>query len=75
MDLSPYLKLMLDKSADSLILTVDTPPSLRLSDQVKEVGKTPISAEFINQFIGELFDESQKQIINSFKNTSTSYHL
>ncbi len=75
MDLSPYLKLMLDKSADSLILTVDTPPSLRLSDQIKEVGKTLVSAEFINQFIDELFDESQKQIVNSFKTASTNYHL
>jgi len=75
MDLSPYLKLMLDKSADSLLLTVDTPPSLRLADQTKEVGKTPVTAEFINQFIDELFDDSQKHAINSFKTVSASYQL
>jgi len=75
MDLSPYLKLMLDKSADSLLLTIDTPPSLRLAGQTKEVGKTPVTAEFINQFIDELFDDSQKNTINSFKTVSANYEL
>lgn len=75
MDLSPYLKLMLDKSADSLILTIDTPPSLQLGNQVKAVGKTIVTADFINQFIDEQFDDSQKQAINSFKTTSCNYQL
>ncbi len=75
MDLSPYLKLMLDKSADSLVLIADSPPSLKLADQVKSVGKAPVTAEFINKFIDELFDESQKQAINSFKTASSSYQL
>lgn len=75
MDLSPYLKLMLDKSADSLILSIDTPPSLQLGNQVKAVGKTIVTADFINQFIDEQFDDSQKQAINSFKTTSCNYQL
>jgi len=72
MDLSPYLKLMLDKSADSLSLTIDSPPSLRLQDQIKPVGKTIVSSEFINQLIEDLFDNSQKQAINSFKSVKTN---
>jgi len=72
MDLSPYLKLMLDKSADSLFLTIDSPPSLCLQDQIKPVGKTIVSSEFINQLIEDLFDNSQKQAINSFKSVKTN---
>ncbi len=75
MDLSPYLNLLLNKNADSLLLTADTPPSLRLADQVKVVGKALVTLEFINKFIDELFDESQKQAINSFKTASSSYQL
>jgi len=75
MDLTPYLKLMLDKNADSLCLKAGSAPSLRLLDQEKAVGKTPITTDFIDQFIDELFDDEQKQDLKNFKPIRSSYNL
>lgn len=75
MDLSPYLKLMMEKNADSLYLKADSAPSLRLMKQEKAVGNTQVSREFIKQFIDELLDDTQKQDINNFKTVRTSYSL
>lgn len=75
MDLSPYLKLMLDKNADCLCLKAGAAPSLRLQDQEKAVGKTIVNTDFINQLIDELFDDSQKQDITNFKTLRTNHSL
>ncbi len=61
MDLAPYLKLLLDKNADSLILKTDSAPCLRLDTQEKEVGKAKVSTEFLDQFIADLLDDAQKK--------------
>ena len=73
MDLSPYLKLMLDKNADYLVLKPDSVPCLHLSNQKKEVGKTTLTTDFINQFIDNLLDESQKQDLENYKSIRLSY--
>jgi twitching motility protein PilU len=75
MDLAPYLKLMIDKKADSLSLKADAVPALRLLDQEKEVGKIVATVEFLDQFFAELFDESQKQDIDNYKVVRTPYNL
>ncbi len=75
MDLAPYLKLMLEKTADSLRLRPDMPPSLRLHDQEKAVGKVDVTSEFIDEFIDEHFDKMQKEEIKNFKTVRTSYNL
>lgn len=73
MDLSPYLKLMLDKNADSLILKANSAPCLRLLDQEKAVGKTTITLEFLDEFIDNLLDDTQKQELESYKPVRLSY--
>jgi len=75
MDLSPYLKLMLDKNAESLCLKAETTPSLRLLGQEKAVGKTLVTTAFINHFIDERFDDSQKQDLINFKTIRAKYTL
>ncbi|TXL12071.1 hypothetical protein BMR08_00705 [Methylococcaceae bacterium CS2] len=49
MDISPYIKLMVEKNADSLQLNVGSPPSLRLGDQEKAVGVSPLNSEILNK--------------------------
>ena len=73
MDLSPYLKLMLDKNADCLILKANAAPCLRLLNQEKAVGNTLVSTEFINQFIDNLTDDTQKKDLENYKTVRLTY--
>ncbi|MBE0470101.1 MAG: PilT/PilU family type 4a pilus ATPase [Methyloprofundus sp.] len=60
MDITPYLKLMVDKSADSLIFSLSSAPRLRLLDQEKPVGNTLLSHEMLNEIFQALTNDSQK---------------
>ncbi|NOR80950.1 MAG: PilT/PilU family type 4a pilus ATPase [Methyloprofundus sp.] len=60
MDITPYLKLMVDKNADSLYLSVDSAPHLRLLDQEKAVGNNVLSSEMLNTLFTELTDDTQR---------------
>ena len=60
MDITPYLKLMVDKNADSLFLSVDSAPRLRLLDQEKAVGNNILSSEMLNRLFTELADDTQR---------------
>jgi twitching motility protein PilU len=73
MDLSPYLKLLLDKNADSLVLQTDAVPSLRLLTREKGVGNTVVSTDFINKFVDSLLDEDQKKDLSNYKSIRLSY--
>jgi len=73
MDLTPYLKLLLDKKADSLILKANFAPSLRLFDQEKSVGTHTVTDEFLNHFVDGLTDEEQKQQIENYKTVRLIY--
>ena len=73
MDLLPYLKLLLDKKADSLALKADSAPCLRLLNQEKAVGNTIVTAEFLTQFIDRLANDSQHQDLANFKTVRIPY--
>ncbi|MCK5190400.1 MAG: twitching motility protein, partial [Methylococcales bacterium] len=73
MDLSPYLKLLLDKKADCLVLKAESVPSLRLLNQEKAVGNTAISTDFLDKFIDNLLDETQKDDLANYKTIRLSY--
>jgi twitching motility protein PilU len=73
MDLLPYLKLLLEKKADCLILKSNTTPVLRLLNQEKTIGTTIISSEFIDQFIDQILDESQKEKLENLKPVRLAY--
>ena len=73
MDLSPYLRLLLDKKADYLILKAGVTPSLHLSDQEKSVGNTLVTQEFIKEFIDSLLNDEQKQDLENFKPIRQTY--
>jgi twitching motility protein PilU len=60
MDISPYIKLMVDKNADSLYFNVGSAPRLRLEDQEKSVGTNILSSESLNELFSGLTDHTQK---------------
>ncbi len=45
MDISPYLRLMLEKNASDLFFTVSSPVKIKLEGQISSVGKTLLSGE------------------------------
>jgi len=45
MDITPYLKLMVEKNASDLFFTVDAPVKLKIEGKAAPVGKTILSSE------------------------------
>jgi len=60
MDITPYLKLMVDKKAENLIFGLDSAPRLRLLDQEKPVGNAILSHKILNEIFLALTDDTQK---------------
>jgi twitching motility protein PilU len=69
-DLKPYLKLMLEKNAEHLLLKVGSPIMLSLSGEHRALGKTELTDSMTDQIAFSLLTEKQKNIlINSSKIT------
>ena len=45
MDITPYLKLMLEKQASDIFLTANSPVKIKIEGQAAPVGKTVLSGE------------------------------
>ncbi len=60
MDITPYLKLMVDKKADSLIFSLSSAPRLCLLDQEKPVGNTILDQEMLHDIFQSLTEDTQK---------------
>jgi len=61
MSLTPYLKLMLEKKADSLSLKAGSPALLGLAGESYPLGKNELSPNIIKEITFSLIDEQQKQ--------------
>ena len=68
MDLTPYLKLIIDKHADNLTLKVDSQPLLSLEGQQKPLGKNMLTAKILKETTFSLINsEQKKQLIEEKK--------
>ncbi len=61
MTLTPYLKLMLEKKADSLSLKAGSPPLLGLAGEEYPLGKNELTSNIIKEIIFSLINDAQKQ--------------
>lgn len=61
MTITPYLKLMLEKKADSLALKAGAPAILTVSGEEYPLGKNELSPHLIKELIFSLINEVQKQ--------------
>ena len=43
MDITPYLKLMVEKEASDIFITVDSPVKIKIEGKAQPVGKTALS--------------------------------
>jgi twitching motility protein PilU len=61
MDLSPYLKLMIEKNGSDLLITVGSPVAIKLNGKNKPVGKTAVTAEMAKAAAFAMMSEEQKK--------------
>ncbi len=59
--ITPYLKLILEKKADSLSLKTGSPAMLELSGETSPLGENELSSNVIKELTFSLIDDSQKQ--------------
>jgi len=60
MDITPYIKLMVDKKADRLSINTNSAPRLRLANQEKGVGSTIFTQEMLENIFDALTNDEQK---------------
>ncbi|GIX30914.1 MAG: twitching motility protein PilU [Porticoccaceae bacterium] len=60
-ELSVLLKLMVEKEASDLFITVGVPPSLKIHGRVVPVGKTALTSEAVRQLVEGIMDERQRE--------------
>ena len=60
MDITPYLKLMRDKSGSDLFFTTGSPVKVKLEGQLNSVGKTMLTGELIDQAAAGIMTPEQR---------------
>ena len=60
MDITPYLKLMRDKSGSDLFFTTGSPVKVKLEGQLNSVGKTVLTGELIEQAAAGIMSPEQR---------------
>ncbi len=60
MDISPYVKLMLEKKATCLKFDIDTTPCVVLDGQERAIGKTIITSEMLTEIFETITSDTQK---------------
>ena len=60
MDITPYLKLMRDKSGSDLFFTVGSPVKVKLEGQLNSVGKSVLTGELIEQAAAGIMSAEQR---------------
>ena len=59
MDITPYLKLMVDKNASDLFFTVGTPVKIKIEGKITSVGKTTLTSDLCKAAAYGLMNENQ----------------
>lgn len=61
MDINPYLKIMLEKSATELKLEFNAPAQIKIAEQYKPVGKNALTADMLKAAAYGMMSNEQKQ--------------
>ncbi len=61
MDLTPILKLMVEKKASDMFITTGTPPSIKLNGRLVPVSKTPLCPEVTRETVFGIMNAGQRQ--------------
>src|SRR5690606_31700060 len=64
MDIDTLLKLMVDKNASDLFITVGVPPSIKINGKVLPVGKSALTPDMSRDIVEGIMDEEQRREFN-----------
>ncbi|MBF0620550.1 MAG: PilT/PilU family type 4a pilus ATPase [Magnetococcales bacterium] len=62
MDITPYLKLMIDKDGSDLYFTPGSMPRMKVDGQMAAIGKDPLSTDLVMAAIIGIMDDTQQQL-------------
>lgn len=60
MDISPYLKLLVDKAGSDLFFTSGAPVKIKIEGQISSVGKTELTAALVQEVAHSIMNERQR---------------
>ena len=72
-DLRPYLKLVLDKNADNLLLRVGSPVMVSLGGEYRALGKAELTDTMTDQVAFSILTEKQKSILINTSKITVDY--
>ena len=75
MDLTPYLKLMVEKDASDLFLTTNSPVKIKFEGQITNVGKTVLTPEVTKAAAYGIMNEAQQKIFEDTKECDFAIEL
>ena len=61
MDITKFLKLMVDKGAADMFLSANAPVSIKITGQIRPVSKQALSSEQVNSILDKLVDQDKLQ--------------
>ena len=64
MDLTPLLKLMVEKKASDLFITAGTPPSIKVNGRIVPVSKQSLSPEQARETVLQVMTDQQKEVFD-----------
>ncbi len=73
MDLTPYLKLICEKNAQSLVFKIGSPPLVTIAEQEKPIGKTLLDSATTKEVAFSLLDDAKKKELIQQKSVTFTY--
>ena len=64
MDIQPYLRLLVEKSASDLFFTADSAVKLKLEGRVTSVGKTMLTPDLVKAAANSIMDDRLRQVFS-----------
>lgn len=61
MDITPFLKLMVDKGASDLFFSVGAPPCIKIEGLISPVGQAPLKSEQMAEIAGSFLNDAQRR--------------
>ncbi|KTD33911.1 PilT/PilU family type 4a pilus ATPase [Legionella israelensis] len=61
MDITPFLKLMVDKGASDLFFSVGAPPCIKIEGKLAAVGQTSLKPEQLSEIAASLMNDQQRK--------------
>jgi len=74
MDITPYLKLMVEKDASDLFITTNSPVKVKLEGKTMPVGKTLLTGELTKEAAYGVMNDYQKQQLKKTWSVTLRFH-